>query len=413
MYFRIFNYLKLKIFFLAFFKKNKTKINLFISRKLTENVKKKFIIFTSYGRVSLILILNFLKSKQPLKKEIIVSPYNLPEVVNVIKRLNFNVIYCDINYNTGFYDLANLRRKINKNTAAVVLTNMFNTYNSTIKLKNICNKKKVFLIEDNAIFFDNYKKNKNQKYYSGSFGDFTFLSFNIMKNLPALLGGATLTSDKNFYNYALQQKNKFNNLYTPILLKQIIIFFIIKLFSNKFLYKKFFFNIIKFSHKYKINFIIKLFYPSLKFKNLGFPKNYFSKISFFQKKLIYLQLSDNKTRQNNHILRKDKNIYYYKKLKKIKNKNINLINIKDFNFQNFIDFPILVKKRDKLHEYLLNNSIETRLYYYKNCEYLFEKKSNSSNSTRYEKEILCLPNGKHISFEYIDKIVDTINSFRF
>ena len=41
----------------------------------------------------------------------------------------------------------------------------------------------IFLVEDNAIYFDNYKKSKNFKKYSGELGDFTLYSFNLMKNI--------------------------------------------------------------------------------------------------------------------------------------------------------------------------------------------------------------------------------------
>ena len=58
------------------------------------------------------------------------------------------------------------------------------------------------------------------------------------------------------------------------------------------------------------------------------------------------------------------------------------------------------------------NGIETRLYYYKNCQKIFSKtKPYCSNSQKFENEIICLPNGKKITFKYMDYIIDKISDF--
>ena len=58
------------------------------------------------------------------------------------------------------------------------------------------------------------------------------------------------------------------------------------------------------------------------------------------------------------------------------------------------------------------DELETRLHYYKNCEKIFKKNKRScSISEKYEKEIICLPNNKIITKEYIDYIGEAISSF--
>ena len=51
------------------------------------------------------------------------------------------------------------------------------------KIKKIATKFKITLIEDNAIYFDNFSQFSRNKIYSGNFGDYTIYSFNIMKNI--------------------------------------------------------------------------------------------------------------------------------------------------------------------------------------------------------------------------------------
>ena len=290
---------------------------------------------------------------------------------------------------------------------------MFNHYQNSLELKKIASKNKISLIEDNAIYFDNFSVIKSKKKYAGSLGDFSLFSFNVMKNISALYGGAVAFNNLDFFKFYNNEKSKLKKFPILILLNQIKVFLILKIMSIKILYRLFFFKIIKISHNLQINFLLKILYPSLKFKEINFPSYYFSKISDLSKKLIYLQLNDLKSREKNFILRKEKNIYYYNQFLKLKKNNyINLIKIVNFDYQNFIDFPILVKEREKLNKFLLKKGIEIRFIYYKNCEKIFSKKTNScTNSRKYENRIICLPNHKQITKDYIDKIIKNIKIF--
>ena len=128
--------------------------------------------------------------------------------------------------------------------------------------------------------------------------------------------------------------------------------------------------------------------------------------------MVYLQLQDLESRTLNHKLRKAKNKYYQQELQKKCIKGIKLLPIKDFDFQNLIDFPILVKNKKNLNKFLLNHGIETRTVYYRNCNKIFNKqKLQSSIAEKYENEIICLPNHKKITKKYIDYIVDTVSNF--
>jgi hypothetical protein len=233
-----------------------------------------------------------------------------------------------------------------------------------------------------------------------------------MKNISALYGGGVASDNKDFNLFGKKQIFAFVSFPKLILLKQIFIFLILKILAVDFLYKYFFFNIIRYAHDHNINFLLKIFYPLLKFKVRNFPNYYFTNITSLSKKLIYYQLKDFNKRIENHENRKLKNIYYLESLKKIKTNKIKLFDIKDFNYQNFIDFPLLVKNRDKLNNFLLSRGIEARLYYYKNCEKIFKKGMKfCKNAKKFENEIICLPNNSKVNLEYIDYIISSISLF--
>lgn len=406
--FRIKIYLEFKIFIKSIFNKdlNFKKVD----KIILHQSKKKYLTYTSQLRTGFLLILKFLKFKNKKKNEIILMSYNLKEMANIPSRLNLKINFCDIDLKTGSINLKELKKKINKKTLCVVLTNIFSNYESCKKIKIICIKNKIPLIEDNAIYFDNFIK-KEKKHYSGSFGDYSLLSFNIMKNISGLYGGCVSHNNlefKNYCNNTINKKNKFPNL---LYLRQMLIFIALKVFSLNFPYKYFFYYFFYYASELKISLIQNLIYPSLRFKNIKIPNYYLSPINNFTKKLIYYQLKDFKNRKKNHDIRKFNNKYYHNKLSKINSKNIYTFQVKDFNFQNYLEFPVLLKQKEKIHKYLMKKGFDLKKIHYFNCSKEFKSKQKCYNSERVEKEILCLPNHNKINNYYIDKLTEEIRIF--
>ncbi len=113
-------------------------------------------------------------------------------------------------------------------------------------------------------------------------------------------------------------------------------------------------------------------------------------------------------------MRKKNNIFYYNLFKKLRIKDVRVMTIKDFNFQNYMDFPILVKNKDKLNNYLLSNEIETKYFFYHDCVKIFSKKDSTEikkNSKYFSEHVIGLPNHHNISKEYMSKIGNKIKEF--
>ena len=112
----------------------------------------------------------------------------------------------------------------------------------------------------------------------------------------------------------------------------------------------------------------------------------------------------------NHKVRKENNIYYSKKFKQKDIKYLKVIEIKEPNFQNFNDFPIIVKNKKLLLHHLLSKGVETKDIQYVDCHKIFGNK-NTKQLNNFENKILCLPNHVKISKKYIDYIVNCIDMF--
>ena len=85
--------------------------------------------------------------------------------------------------------------------------------------------------------------------------------------------------------------------------------------------------------------------------------------------------------------------------------------IQDYDFQNFLDFPIIVKNKRALAVYLFKKGLETRFHFYENCEDLINNKKNNINSKYFENHLICLPSHGAINKILIDKYCSEIENF--
>ena len=231
-----------------------------------------------------------------------------------------------------------------------------------------------------------------------------------MKSLSAMYGGSVSTNDKQFINFARHEILTFKKFPLIKYLKQCIIYFILKLLSINFFYKALFLKIIKKAHENDNKFILSLIYPSLKFKKKKLSNNFCTKISELSKTMVKLQLNNINNINLNHSIKKSNNIYYDKLFNRLKISNLRIINLKDSNFQNFNDYPIIVTNKKKLVMYLLDQDIETKAIQYVDCQKIFNNQ-NKMKLYEYQDKILCLPNHSKITKKYIDLIVYKIYNF--
>ena len=160
----------------------------------------------------------------------------------------------------------------------------------------MCKQKNIILIEKDKDLIPILENNK--KFFKENLIRFNLSSFNIMKNISAFFGGGVATNDKKFKVFANKEILKYKNFNKVVLIKQIIIFFILKILKISFFYK-IFLKIIRNAHLKKIKFILKIVYPSLKFKKIKFPNYYFTKIAKISLNTAYLQLKNKISRNMN------------------------------------------------------------------------------------------------------------------
>ena len=316
-----------KVFLSFIFGQGKNYEKIFI-QKLNDFLYTDNLLLTSQGRVAAYNIFKVIILDN--KKEILISPYTLTEVVNAILYAGGKPIYVEIDLKTGLPLDDDLDKKINENSACLVLTHLYSNKEDLLKFNNKY-KKKLSIVEDVAI---NFGAKIDEKKFLGTIFDYGFYSFGVMKNLCTFHGGAIFSKNKDKY-YEIEKNLKKNIDYPKILSFKLFIFsMLIDIMYSKFVYNFFTHYILKFS----IISLDRLIYPGVypKFYNT-IPKHYKYK---FQNNFAVAGIENLKVLESK-IENRIKNVKLYEKYL---NENLRLNFFDYYNINSFLEYPILLKK---------------------------------------------------------------------
>jgi CDP-6-deoxy-D-xylo-4-hexulose-3-dehydrase len=157
----------------------------------------KYSVFVNSGSSANILSMSILKILSK-KKEVIVPSLTWVSDINSVIINNFKPKFVDINLNNLSMDLKDVRKKINKNTAAVFLTHAQGYNGLNQEFLNFLKRKKIPLIEDVCESHGAFFKKKKL----GSFGLISNFSFYYAHHLSTIEGGMVCTNDKKIYELA-------------------------------------------------------------------------------------------------------------------------------------------------------------------------------------------------------------------
>lgn len=251
-------------------------------------------------------------------------------------------------------DVSQIKKKINKNTRAIMPVHLSGIPSNLDVLKKICKREKLHLIEDAAHAFGTKYKNK----YIGTIGDVGIFSLHPRKSFHVLGdGGLIITNNTNLYKKILLLRN--HGLIN----------------RDKSL----------------------VWGTNSRLDNLqaGFGNIMLDKISSWNQKQLTIA-----------------KIYSNKLSKKIK------LPLYDLNISNptFHQFIIRTRFRDKLKNYLKKNGIDTAIHYpipiHKQDAYTKQYgKIKLPSTERFSKEILSLPINPYMTKAEINYVIKIVNNF--
>lgn len=134
--------------------------------------------------------------------EIIIPSFTFVSSANAFVSHGATPVFVDIELETLNLDLDMVEKAITPKTKAVVAVHYAGHPCDLNRLKEICDRHQIFLIEDAAMAFGN----KFEDSQLGGIGDFGVISFDVTKQISAIQGGLLIINNERFQNRA-------NNIY--------------------------------------------------------------------------------------------------------------------------------------------------------------------------------------------------------
>lgn len=164
-------------------------------------IGKKFAATVSSGTAALEISLKCLNLKK--NDEVIIPNFTIISNLLAVIKVGARPVAIDCDIKTWNMDIDLIEKAISKRTKAIIATHIYGYPIEIDKIKKICKKRKIYLIEDAAeVIGHNYKDKK-----CGYFGDISVFSFYANKHITTGEGGMILTDDSQFYKKIQSYKN--------------------------------------------------------------------------------------------------------------------------------------------------------------------------------------------------------------
>ena len=126
-----------------------------------------------------------------------------PIIIDVDEKYNLKIedVLKFIKEKTIFRDNVTINKKTKKILKVIIVAHMWGRPCDFLKIKKLCKKRNIYILEDAAEALGSYIKSQNSKkyYHCGSIGDVGCLSFNANKIITTGSGGALITNNKNIF----------------------------------------------------------------------------------------------------------------------------------------------------------------------------------------------------------------------
>jgi CDP-6-deoxy-D-xylo-4-hexulose-3-dehydrase len=182
-------------------KLTKGKLTIKFEKQFSTFVDRKYSIFVNSGSSANLLMLSALVESGRLKnKRAIVASVSWVTTVTPFLQLNFDVSLCDCNVNNLGLDIDHFEYLCKKNKPSVaMLVNVLGHPNDIYKIKKICKKYNIILLEDSCEALGTIiDKNK-----IGAHGLSSSYSFYYGHHISTIEGGMVTTDDYDLYNIML------------------------------------------------------------------------------------------------------------------------------------------------------------------------------------------------------------------
>ena len=175
-------------------------------------IGRKYATAVSSGTAALEIALRALKLRK--KSEVIISNFTIISPALAIIKQGLKPVFVDVDMKTWNSNYLSIVKRVTSKTKCIIATHTYGYPMDIDKLEKFCKKKKIYLLEDAAEMVCHKYKNR----FCGSFGDISIYSFYANKHITTGEGGMIFTNNKNlnnkfrdFRNLCFGKKNRFNH----------------------------------------------------------------------------------------------------------------------------------------------------------------------------------------------------------
>ena len=360
----------------------------------------------SRGRMGLYL---FLKSLKGDRGEVLMSPFTIFDVINMVLIANKKPVFVDsAGPSTPHLSLSEIKRLKTNSTIAVLITH-YHTPNEEIEaIADYCRQNNIALIEDCAISLGSRISGK----HVGSFGDASFFSFGLFKFVSVYFGGCLVLNNPAHSAYSSISTQLLAS--RPMPLKAMLSYawkgIKMSILTSPFLFP-FVFRLYRSGFKFKIKVITEMAKndpsPGV-LKSL--PRSYEYSANDFQLIEYSRQLP-----RTGFTLSHRQTIYnlYLKLLSSIAAYN----KYQPSSQPSCINFPFVANSIDEKYQLiscLMDKGFDVGEYFYRSCNLIpefAEFRSECPNLEHYSACVVTLPTHTRITFSYAESLAHCILNF--
>jgi len=291
-------------------------------------------------------------------KKVILSPYTIYDVVNMIIAAGGKPVFCDIDPVTCNIDLDKAADLIDGETAGILITHLHGLMADADGFRNLCDRHGIWLMEDVAQAYGVARNGKQ----GGTVGHVGVFSFGRAKNINGFYGGGLTAQDPELLAAVRRDLEACKPMEISRLYKRIVSCLINDLATARGLFQFFTFPILRYAALKDVNRINKILNTEDNpIRRDQVPEHYFRRITGVQARAIAAQIPRARRLSS---ARTASALRYAEQLADWP--QIGLPPVSDRGDHIYMYFPIRVKDRNKLTKYLMQSGVDVAVQHYHN-----------------------------------------------
>jgi len=345
-------------------------------------------------------------------QDVILSPYTIVDVVNMVIFAGGRPVFADVEQETCNISPTEVERLITPDTGAVLITHLHGLVAEAHRIKEICARAGVPLVEDCAQAFGAEELGVRV----GAIGDVGVYSFEMHKNLPTWLGGVLITDRDDVIAKARAELQTFTNPPLAGLNRKIRSGFINDVARAPIIFQLLTYPVLRYGRLKKVESINRttLRKPQESARAAALPDVYKSRYSGFQARigLSMLRKADRDTR-----VRIEHAMMYYDGLRDIDGLILPPVQSERSNAplsNTFLWFPLQYRRREALLRFMFERGRDIAAGHFTNTAEdprYADFQRDCPNATKVEKELLYLPTYPGYSRREVAKNIQVIREF--